>query len=448
MRDLLMNISIERQEKCLATLRVEIPSDTVAAEKSKILSQYAKDAKIPGFRPGKAPLQVIEKRYQKDIKEDIEYRLINQSLQESLKKESIKVLDFGNAEKTTFTAQGSFTFETVITLAPDITLPEYKGIAVTVPSLDVSEEEIHTQLEGLRQRFADFTNVEGRPVALDDFAVIDYSSTLDGKPLEEALGRPAGYLAGREGFWLKMQDDAFLPGFAAQLAGLELGGSKEVAIVIPSDFPIEELREKSLHFQVTLKEIKQQELPELNDEFASKLMGPDKTVNDLRETISEGMKANKKKEIDDMKINQLIAHFDQLVEFDIPESLLQAETQNQADALVQSAAQSGMSDEEITGQKDALLDTASAQAKTNIKTNFILQEIAEKENIIVNDQELVQHLMAIASRRKEDPTKFIKSLQRGGQIPGIRNSLLINKALDFLLEHASVAETTATSSEA
>ncbi|MFM2220665.1 MAG: trigger factor [Verrucomicrobiota bacterium] len=443
-----MNISIERQEKCLATLRVEIPSATVAAEKSKILSQYAKDAKIPGFRPGKAPLAVIEKRYQKDIKEDIEYRLVNQSLQESLKKEQIKVLDFGNPDKATFTAEGSFTFETVLTLAPDFTLPEYKGIAVTVPSLEVSEDEINNQLDGLRQRFADFTNVEDRAVALGDFAIIDYTSTLDGKSLEEALGRPAGYLAGREGFWVKMQDDAFLPGFASQLVGLQAGESKDVNIVIPNDFPIEELREKSLVFHVTLKEIKQQELPDLNDEFASKLMGPDKTVNDLRETISEGMKANKKKEIDDMKINQLIAHFDQLVEFDIPESLLQAETQNQADALVQSAAQSGMNDEEITSQREALLDTASAQAKTNIKTNFILQEIADKENIIVNDQELVQHLFAIAQRRNEDPTKFIKALQRGGQIPGIRNSLLINKALDFLLEHASVAETTATTSEA
>ena len=107
-----------------------------------------------------------------------------------------------------------------------------------------------------------------------------------------------------------------------------------------------------------------------------------------------------------------------------------------------------MSDDEITGQREALLDTAAAQAKTNIKTNFILQEIAEKESIVVNDSELVQHIIAIAQRRKEDPSKLIKELQRNGHIPGIRNSLLINKALDFLLEHASVTETTATSTEA
>jgi trigger factor len=435
-----MNITIERQEKCLATLRVEVPSATVNAEKSKILASYAKQAKIPGFRPGKAPLAVIEKRFQNDIKEEIESRLINQSLQESLKKENLKVLDFGNPNNLSFTQDGGFRYDTVLTLAPEITLPEYKGIAVTVPSNEVSEDDLNTQIDGLRQRFADFTDIEGRSAALEDFCVIDFTSSLDGEPLEQALGRPAGYLGGREGFWVRMQDDSFLPGFADQLVGLNVGDTKDVSITIPEDFPLEAIRQKDIVFHVTIKELKSQVLPELNDEFAVKLMGPEKTIDDLKAAITDGMKTNKQKEIDDMKINQMIAHFDQAVEFEIPETLLQAETQNQADALVQSAAQSGMNDEEITSQREALLDTAAAQAKTNIKTNFILQEIAEKENIVVNDNELVQHLLGIAQKRKEDPSKFIKSLQRNGQIPGVRNSLLINKALDFLLEHASVTE--------
>lgn len=439
-----MNITIERQEKCLATLRVVVPSATVAAEKSKILASYAKQAKIPGFRPGKAPLAVIEKRFQNDIKEEIESRLINQSLQESLKKEPVKVLDFGNPDNLVFNADGSFCFDTVLTLAPDFILPDYKGIPVSVPSNEVSNEEVETQLQGLRQRFADFTAIEDRALAMEDFAVVDFTSSLDGKPLEEALGRPAGYLAGREGFWVKMQDDSFLPGFAPQLVGLNAGDAKDVSIVIPSDFPIEELCEKTIVFHVTIKEVKQQVLPELDDAFAEKLMGPEKSVDDLKNTIVEGMKSNKQKEIDDMKVNQLIAHFDQLVEFEVPESLLQAETQNQADTLVRSAAQAGMTDDEITNQREALLDTASVQAKTNIKTNFILQEIAEKENIVVSDQEMITHIMEIARRRKEEPAKLIKELQRNGQIPGIRNSLLTNKALDFLLEHASVTETSET----
>ncbi len=443
-----MNITIERQEKCLATLRVEVPSSTVAEQKNKIVSQYAKEAKIPGFRPGKAPLAVIEKRFQNDIKEEIESRLINQSLQESLKQEPVKVLDFGNPEKLTFTAEGTFRFETTLTLAPDVTLPEYKGIAVEVPANEVSDEDVNTQLNGLQQRFADFADVEDRALDTGDFAVIDFTSTIDGKPLEEELGSAVTYFAGRQGFWLKMQEDSFLPGFTPALVGLKAGDTKDVTIVLPSDFPISEMRDKTIVFHCTIKELKRQILPDLDDAFAQKLMGAEKTMADLRNTIVEGMKSNKQKEIDDMKVNQLVAYFDQQVEFEVPETLLQAETQNQADALVQSAAQSGMSDDEITGQREALLDTAAAQAMTNIKTNFILQEIAEKESIVVNDSELVQHIISIAQRRKEDPSKLIKELQRNGHIPGIRNSLLINKALDFLLEHASVTETTATTPEA
>lgn len=442
-----MNITIERQEKCLATLRVEVPSATVSSEKSKLLALYAKDAKIPGFRPGKAPIAVVEKRYSKEITEEMQSRLINQSFQESLKKEALKVLDFGNPENLQLKEDGSFSFHSTLTLAPTIELPEYKGIAVEAPSAEVSEEEINQQLEELRLRFADFDTVEGKAVAKDDIAVVDFSATFEGKPLDEAFGRALGYIGGREGFWLKIAEESFLPGFAPLLEGMNVGETKEISYTVPADFTIEDLQGKTLVYQVTVKEIKQQKLPELNDEFATKLMGPDKTVADLRQTIQEGMTANKKKSIDDAKINQIIAHFDQSVEFDIPESLLAAETQNQADALVQSAAQSGMKNDEIAAQREALLETAAAQAKTNIKTNFILQEIAEKESIVVNDQELVQHLLAIAQRRQEDPSKFIKQLQSGGQLPGIRNSLLINKALDFLLEHASVTEVAPTPSE-
>ena len=435
-----MNITIDRQPNCLATLRVEIPAAVVSAEKETILKQYVKQAKIPGFRPGKAPMAVIEKRFQSDIKEEIESRLIDQSLQESLKTEKLRVLDFGTPGNLSYPADGSFRYETTLTLAPEVDLPDYKGFSVSVPSGEVGKPEIDAQLDNLRERFADFSGVEGRAAEMGDFAIIDFTSTVDGAPLEEALRRPAGYLAGRENYWLKMHDEAFLPGFATQLVGALPGEVREVAIVIPDDFPVADLREKTMLFNTQLKELKKQELPDLDDAFAARLMGEGKTLDELNNIIFEGVKANKKKEIDDMKINQIIAHFDQLVEFEIPEQLLEAETQNQADALVESAVQSGMSEEEIQQQRESLIDTAAAQARTNIKTNFILQEIATKEKIVVQDQELIQHLIQIANNRKVDPEKFIKGLSRNGQIPGIRNSLLVNKALDFLLEHASVVE--------
>jgi trigger factor len=142
-----------------------------------------------------------------------------------------------------------------------------------------------------------------------------------------------------------------------------------------------------------------------------------------------------------MKVNQIVEHFNSIVEFEIPEELLAAETQNQADAIVQRNVRAGASPEEVEAQQSEIFSSAGEQAKSNIKTNFILQEIARAENLVVGDQELVQHLIAIAQARKVQPKKFIKDIQRSGRLSGIRNSMLVGKAIDFVVQHANVEET-------
>lgn len=359
---------------------------------------------------------------------------------EALRKESLKVLDFGVPESTEFTADGGFSFSTRILLAPEITLPEHKGIPVKVPAVAVPDEELNKQLDGLRERFADFNTLEGRALQTGDFAVIDYTSTTEGKPLEEFLGKPAGYIGGREGFWVRINDDSFLPGFAAQLVGLNAGDSKEVTVTIPADFPLSDLREKEVVFAVTVKELKEAVLPELDDELAAKL-APGKTLEEIKTIIRDNMERERRRQIDDLKVNQIVEHFNTQVEFDVPEELLAQETQNQADAMVRQGIQSGLSQEEVEAQQTEIFANAGSQAKSNIKTNFILQEIARAENISVSDQELVNHLVAIANSRKQAPKKFIRDLQRSGRLPGVRNSMLVGKAIDFVVENAKVEET-------
>ncbi|WP_338286720.1 trigger factor [Luteolibacter sp. LG18] len=435
-----MNIVVEKQPKCVATLRVEIPAEQVSGERERIVAGYTKQAKLPGFRPGKAPRKVIEKRYEKEISEELRDRLMQEGCDEALRKESLKVLDFGVPESTEFTADGGFSFSTRILLAPEITLPEYKGIPVKVPAVAVPDEELNKQLDGLRERFADFNTLEGRALQTGDFAVIDYTSTTEGKPLEEFLGKPAGYIGGREGFWVRINDDSFLPGFAAQLVGLNAGDSKEVTVTIPADFPLSDLREKEVVFAVTVKELKEAVLPELDDELAAKL-APGKTLEEIKTIIRDNMERERRRQIDDLKVNQIVEHFNTQVEFDVPEELLAQETQNQADAMVRQGIQSGLSQEEVEAQQTEIFANAGSQAKSNIKTNFILQEIARAENISVSDQELVNHLVAIANSRKQAPKKFIRDLQRSGRLPGVRNSMLVGKAIDFVVENAKVEET-------
>ncbi len=434
-----MNIVVEKQPKCVATLRVEIPAEKVKGSRDEIVRGFANKARVPGFRPGKAPKSVVEKRFEKEISEELNERLFSEAVDEALKKEDLKILDFGTPEGLTSLPDGGLSFVSRLTLAPEVQIPEYKGIKVTVPPLDVPDEDFQAQLKALQERFAEFNPVEGRPVAMGDFAVIDYSSTVDGKPIEEFLGKPAGYISGREGFWIRLDEKAFLPGFAAKMEGMNPGDSREIAITLPEDFPVADLRNREVVFSTTLKEIKEAVLPDLDDELANKL-APGKTMAEISDIIGENMKSERARRIDDMKVNQIVAHFNSLADFELPEDLVTRETQSQADAMVRRGVQAGMTEEEIQAQQNEIFASAGHQAVTNLRTNFILQEIARVENIAVSDAELVNHLARIAQSRKESPKKFIKDMQRAGRLPSVRSSIAIGKAIDFLVERAELVE--------
>lgn len=436
-----MNIVVEKQPKCTATLRVEIPSETVSGKREQVVRGYASQARLPGFRPGKAPRAVVEKRFAREITEELNDVLINEAFDEALRQEQLKVLDFGAPENLTTNADGSVSFQSKLTLAPDVTLPDYKGIKVIVPPVALPEEELNDQLEGLRERFADFKDIEGRATKEGDFTVIDYTSTVDGQPTDEFLGKQAGYISGREGFWVKVDEKAFLPGFPLQLVGLNVGDSKEIKVTLPEDFPVAAVQNKELVFQVTLKELKEAVLPELNDELAQ-LLAPGKTMDDIKAIIRENMEGERARRISDLKVNQIVAYFNEQVNFELPDELIVQETQSQANAMVSQGIRSGMTQDEIQSQQEEIFANAGNQAVSNLRTNFILQEIAREEKLQITDQELVNHLVAIANQRKVAPKKFIKDLQRSGRIPSVRSSMMIGKAIDFLVEHATVEEST------
>lgn len=443
----IMNIVVEKQPKCVATLRVEIPAEKVNGERNQIITGYANKARVPGYRPGKAPRAVVEKRFQKEIAQELNGNLINEAYDEALRQESLHVLDFGVPENVTTHPNGTVTFVSKLTLAPEVALPDYKGVNVTVPLGTVPEEDIDAQLTALQERFAEFNDITDRPAAMADFTVVDYTSSVDGKPTEEFLEEPAGHLSGREGFWIRLDEEAFLPGFAVQMTGMNIGDSREITVTLPEDFQIQKLANKEMVFQVTIKELKEAILPALDDAMAERL-APGKTMADIKEIIRTNMSDERNRKISDMKVNQIVAHFNSLVSFELPEDLVFQETQNQADALVKEGVKAGMSESEIASQQGEIFASASAQAVSNLRTNFILQEIARIEKIHVTDNELINHLAQIANSRKIAPKKFIKDMQRAGRLQNIRSSMAIGKTIDFLVEHANVVESNETTLDA
>lgn len=435
-----MNITVERQSGCEARLQVEFPADPVTEERKRIVQAFSRQARIPGFRPGKIPRTVIEKRFGEAITAELESRLIQKALQEAAEKEDLRIIDAKPPEDATHHPDGTLTFTAVLTIAPDFELPNYKEITLQIPDRSVEDEDVEAELDNLRNRFADYEDVTDRTVQGGDFAIIDYSSQLDGKPLEEAVGQSVGYLAGGEDYWLKMEDDSILPGFSQALEGAAIGEEREFSLTVPEDFVIEELRGVDLAFHVTLKGIKEQTLPEMTDELAAQIV-PDTTLKELGELIRGNLERQLNQQIEEFKVNQLLEKLTSGVEFDLPADLITAETQGQADEMVERGMSAGMSEEEIAERQQEIFSLASQRAQVNLRTDFILQRVAEAEEIQVTQEELANRVAALANQAKKPIKAYAKELQQSGRLRGLQHSLLLSKTIDFLLEQATVEVT-------
>ena len=437
-----MNITVEKQPECMATVKVEVPADKVASERQAIVKGYTKEAKIPGFRPGKAPTKVIEKRFEKQIKEELYSRLVNAGCDGAIKQEDLKVISVNVTGEPSLSDEGKLSFAADITLAPEFEVPEYLGLEIEAPSEEVTDEELDSSLTDLQQRFAEFNDVE-RELTDGDFAVVDFTATSDGKPVADVIGKPAGFLEGREDHWTKIEDDSFMPGFGSGLKGLKVGDKKELKLTMNDEFPLSDVRGAEIVFDVTVKEVKEQVLPELDDDFAGKLL-PEKGIDELKDVIREQLSVEKKKNVADAKVNQVVEILNERVDFEIPMALLEQEAQGNAINMIERAKQQGMTEEMITEQQDEISESANKQAKLNLKTNFILQEIATKENIEVSDQDVIQRIAGMAEQAKKPIKKYIKELQKANAIQNVRNSVLIGKTIDFVVGKANVKEITTT----
>jgi trigger factor len=435
-----MNIRLEKKEKCLATLSIEVPAETVADERAKVLKAFVTQARIPGFRPGKAPKAVIEKAHGEDISREVESRLFQNSFQEALKEnEDLKVLNVKNPENVTHQPDGSFTFDAELITSPEFSLPEYKGLAIDVPKVDVTDKIVDENLEQLRQRFADYEDIEGRAAEKGDLAVVDYTATIDGKPLDEVGGEQAKPLASNEGYWIRIDEEAFFPGFTDGLIGLKPNEDKEITVTLPDDFPIEAIRGMDAVFAVTVTGLKSEKLPELDDDFANQIE-QGKSLDDIKALIRDDLEMRQKRQLEEIKINSVLAKLNELVDFDVPEDFLQSETQGQADAMVKEGIEAGMSEEEVQERQEGLFEEAQVRAKNSLKTNFLLTEIAETEGLKVENSDMLQRVTMMAKQAKKPVKGYMKELQKSGQLGNIRQNMLFSKAIDFLVEHANVTE--------
>lgn len=431
-----MNINVDKKEDCTASIAIEVPAEKVTSNRNEIVKSFSKNADLKGFRKGKAPASVIEKRYAGDIQAELQNRLINDAIYEATQKDELQVINVSIPEEPTFTEEGTFKFLAEAVLAPTFDLPKYKELEVTTPPEEVSEDEINSSLEEIRQRFADFNDTEV-PLEKGQFAIIDYKSNIDGKEVEEVIGKSAGFIGGREGQWVKIEDDSFLPGFVEEISGLKVGDNKVIPIDIKDDFPIEALRGQTVNFDVTIKETKEQVLPELNDEFAAKLLS-EGTMDDVKKIITEQLGTEKTRQIGELKVQQVMQQLSESTEFTVPDQTVKAEAQNLLQQSIRSAAEKGIVDDALEEKKAEMEKAANNQAEANVRSTFILQRIAKEEGIVVSDNDLLNRVSQMAEAAKKPVKAYIKEIQKAGAVDNIKHSLLLGKAVDFVVDSAKV----------
>ncbi len=432
-----MIVTVERLPDCKATMRVEVPADTVSNERTEILKAFSQQAKIPGFRPGKVPQKVIEQRFGKNIESELEERIIRSGLQEGIKNEELEVLNVSNIVDTSHNNDGTFTFTAELVMAPEFELPDYMGIPVKAPPTEVTDEQLGEAMDQLRERFADYGDVEDRALQMGDFAVLDYKGTVDGKSIGEVAPEASAHLAQNHGHWLKMDEGSFLPHFCDGLVGANKGETRNVTVTGPEDFPVEVLRGCDIVYEVTVNEIKEQQLPELNDELADKIESG-KTLEEVQGNLRESMQKDREQRLDVIITNQIIDYLNQNMDFELPADLVTQETQSRVNDIVEENTRRGMEDEKIEEARDEIIQAASQQAKMSVKTSFVLKQIAEREKIEPSQEKILQRIAQLAAQYKTPVKKLMKQLQKSDGIGRIRNNVLISDTLEFLKENASV----------
>jgi len=429
-----MAIMVEDVGPCRKRLRVEVAAEQVAGTRQEVLKEMRKAARIPGFRPGFAPEAMVASRYAKEIEEELRRRVIPEQYRAALREQQLKVVGYPQIDEVRHQAGQPFVFVAQVDTAPEFQLGEYKAIPVKKRAVVVKEEEVTAMLETLRAEQAEFVTVEGRALAMGDFAVIHYNGVVEGKPIAELAS--AKTLGENKDFWIHCEAGAFLNGFCEQLVGARPGEKRQVLIDFPADMAPPALAGKRATYFVDVQAIKEKKLPELNDEFARKIGA--ESLAQLQDDLRKGMVAEREAEVAGELRQQVMTHLLGRISFDLPESLVAQETRSIVYDVVRENTMRGASKEQLEEKKDEIYGFAQKSARDRLRSSFILDAIAEKENITVTAEEMERRIAVMAQRYRTTPAKLKAQLAEKDALGEVEEQVRVSKTLDFLVANATV----------
>jgi trigger factor len=428
-----MNITLEDVAPCTKRLKIEVPANRVQQAYDKVLGDFQRQARIPGFRPGNAPRNVVMKKFSKDIESETQRTLVPEAYQEAISEKKLRVVSQPEIEDVRYQPGLSLSFSTVVELAPEFKLPVYKGLAVKKEETEVKDEEVDKTLQSLADQRASFDDAPARPAAMDDFAVISYTGAIEGRPLIEIVPE-AKHLAQNPNFWLWMRTDGFLPGFAEQLVGMNKGEKRTVTVDFPADFAQAAVAGKKAVYDVELKEIKIKKAPAIDDAFAQEIAKMD--LAELRGRVRQNLEEEKKTRADRSARAEIVQKLITAVDFELPPSAVAEETEAAVYDIVAENQSRGVPAEMLEQNKDEIYSNAARSAKDLVKFKFIAGAIAEQEQIGVTNEQIAQHLAFLAQREGITLEKMADRVRKNNAFGAIRHQILRQAVLDFLLKEA------------
>ena len=431
-----MNVTVETLAPCKKLVRVEVDAQAVDEAFAAVTKDFQKQASLPGFRPGKAPRELVAKKHEADIKAETKRKLIGDAYRKAVDEKKIAVVGYPDIEEIQFGRGQALQFAATIETAPEFPMPDYKGLRVKREAKSVADADVERALELLRQQHAKFETV-AREAHPGDIAVVNYTGTCDGKPITDTAPTAKG-LTEQKNFWVDIGPEAFLPGFAEALTGAKAGDRRAVSVDFPADFVTKELAGKKGVFDIEVVEIKEKVLPPADDAFAKLYAAEslEKLRAGVRRDLENELNYSQAKAIRTQVVRGLLDR----VNFELPESAVAQETRNAVYDIVRQNTKRGVTREMIEKQKEEIYSAATHNAKERVKLTFLIQRIAEKEDLKVSQEEILKRAQSMAALYQIPLEKFLKDLQKRDGVPELYEQILHEKALDLLEKNAVIED--------
>ena len=421
------------------TIAVSVTSEEITKQEAKLIKDFQRQAKIPGFRPGKAPENMVRSRFAKDIQQELKQRIISQAHQEGVAGADFEVFTIVELEEGEITSGQDAVITFTVDVIPEFNLPAYEGLKVSAEPTDASDEEVTKMLDQILSQRAEF-NVAEKAAEKGDYVQCGYEGKI-GDELVADLVPDATMYGSQKTTWEEAgSEDA--PGVRAiidGLVGMKAGDAKEVTMEFPEDFKPEALAGKTAVYSLEAKEVRQKVMPEMDEAFFKSLQVKDEA--ELRERIAENISNQKKQQNANAERQQITEELLKAVDFPIPESGVERETESVLRDFMRRNMQQGVSAEEFEKHKESLHEGASKAAHDRLKSRLILTKIAEKEKIKVENEDFSRMIMMEAQQTGQNPEKVVKELRKDqSRINDMRREIILGKTMDWLLEKAERSE--------